>query len=138
VRDELVPTIEASVGGHPGRRMLFGHSHGASFVLYAMFAQAPGAHTFSSYLACDASLGCMPAAAAGWEQAYAAAHASLPVHLHLSCASQGNLAVNVAYAAGIAARGYQGLALAAPVYTGTHGGVVPQALGESITFGLGA
>ena len=60
IRFELIPYIDATVGGNPARRALLGHSHGGSFVLYALYAEAPGSHRFSAYLASDASIGCMP------------------------------------------------------------------------------
>jgi predicted alpha/beta superfamily hydrolase len=132
IRQELIPAIEASYGGDPAQRVIFGHSHGGSFVLYAMFAEAPGQHRFSTYLACDASLGCMAAAASGWEHAYAAAHRELPVRLHLSSASLGNHVSNVEYADLIAQRRYAHLTFTARVYNGTHGGIVPQVLADGL------
>ncbi|WP_395699906.1 alpha/beta hydrolase [Aquabacterium sp.] len=136
MRGELLPFIEAQVGGDPRQRLLFGHSHGGSFVLYALFAQPPGTHAFKAYLSVDASIGCMPETVQGWEQAYAAAHAELPVRLHLSSASAGNAQANVAFGQVLEQRHYARLALRQQVYNGTHGGIVPQALSEGLAFGL--
>lgn len=138
LRNELMPQVESTVGGDPRQRLLFGHSHGGSFVLYAMFAQSPGAHAFRSYLAVDASLGCMPNEAQGWDQNYARNHTELPVRLHLSCASGGNYAANVAYGQTIEQRRYARLALVSTSYSGTHNGIVPQAFTEGLAFALAA
>lgn len=136
LRDELIPHIERTVGGDPAQRAIFGHSHGGSFVLYAMFAQAPGAHTFRSYLASDASISCMQGTADAWEVAYAAANRTLPVRLHLSYATQGNYFPNLTYAATIAQLGFGGLAFVSQSYPGGHSGIVPQVLAEAVPFAL--
>jgi S-formylglutathione hydrolase FrmB len=134
IRQELVPFVESAIGGDPARRALFGHSHGGSFVLYAMFTEAPGTHTFGAYLASDSSVSCMSDTANGWEESYAAAHRELPVRLHLSYASQGNFNANVNYSNLIAGRGYGGIAFAPQLYPGTHGGIVPQVLADAVVF----
>lgn len=136
LRQELLPFVEASYGGNPARRVLFGHSHGGSFVLYALFSETPGQHSFRSYLASDSSIGCMPDQVLAWEQAYATRHAALPVRLHLSCATGGNYTANVNYAAGLAQRRFTGLTLVQQAYTGTHLGIVPQVLAEALPFAL--
>ncbi len=136
VRGELVPLIETTFGGDPRQRLLFGHSHGGSFVLYALFAQAPGTHAFRAYLSVDASIGCMSDTVFGWEQAYAAAHAELPVRLHLSSASSGNAPANVAFGQVLDQRHYARLAFKQQVYSGTHNGIVPQAFTEGLAFAL--
>lgn len=136
LRQELLPWVESSVGGSPGQRLLFGHSHGGSFVYHALFAEAPGQHSFKAYLASDASISCLPGAAQAWEQTYAAAHRELPVRLHVSYASSGNHDVNLAYAQLIASRRHQGLAMVSQAYTGTHSGIVPQVLVDAIGFAI--
>lgn len=134
IRQELIPYVESTVGGHPARRALFGHSHGGSFVLYAMFSQAPGQHSFKTYLASDSSISCMPTTASGWESDYAAAYSTLPVRLHLSYASQGNYNPNVDYAAAIAQNNFANLVMVAKAYSGTHSGIVPQVLADVMGF----
>ncbi|MFT3820906.1 MAG: alpha/beta hydrolase-fold protein [Rubrivivax sp.] len=136
IRQELIPMIESSVGGDPAKRILFGHSHGGSFVLYAMWAEAPARHSFKTYLASDASLPCMPAAAAQWEQDYAAAYTALPVRLQISYATQGNYQANLDYAQVIARRRYTGLSLLDSPYSGSHTGIVPQVLADGLAFAL--
>ena len=137
IREELIPFIESSVGGDAAQRILFGHSHGGSFVLYAMWAEAPAQHRFKAYLASDASLSCMPVDAAQWEQAYAAAYASLPVRLQLSYATQGNYQPNLDYGQAIARRRHEGLTLMDRAYNGSHIGIVPQVLADGLPFALG-
>lgn len=139
VRSELIPYVENAFGGSPARRALLGHSHGGSFVLYAMFAQAPGQHLFSAYLSSDASVSCMTGTAVGWEQTYAAAHgADLPVRLHMSYATQGNFTSNQDYAAQIGQRSYTNLVFTTQTYTGSHNGIVPAAYRDALSFAFPA
>lgn len=136
ITQQLVPYVEATFGGAPEKRMLFGHSHGGSFVLYALYAQAPGQHAFKAYLSVDASIGCMTDTVRGWDAAYAAAHAELPVRLHLSYASGGNAGANVEYATWLQAHRLGGLVFELRGYSGSHNGVVPDALRDGLRFGL--
>jgi hypothetical protein len=135
IRQELIPHVEGTFGGSPSKRTLFGHSHGGMFVFYALFAQAPGQHTFKTYLASDASVGCT-SAAHEWEQSYATAYRELPVRLHVSYATQGNYAANLQFADVIARRNYERLTFTSQSYSGTHGGIVPQVLTDGIAFSL--
>ncbi len=132
LRDDVLPAVQAQFGGHAGRRALFGHSHGGGFVLYAMLAERAGAHAFRDYLACDASLGCYYDTAIGWIDAYAAAQRRLPVRLHLSHASAGNVLSNVPWAEALAARRFDDLALRPQAYSGSHTGIVPQAVADGL------
>ena len=132
IRSELIPFVEAHVGGDPARRALLGHSHGGSFVYYALFAAAPGAHPFSAYLASDSSIGCMPATADAWDGAYAASFAELPVRLHMSHTSINHF--DVAFAQRIRGRGYARLVATEQTYPGTHTGIIPAAFADAIAF----
>lgn len=134
IRKELIPKMEREYGGDARKRVLFGHSHGGAFVLYAMFSEAPGSHTFATYLASDSSLGCMPDAARSWDQAYASAHRELPVKLHLSYATLGNIAANQEYAGLLTQRAYERFDFISQSYTGTHGGIVPAVLADGTAF----
>lgn len=138
LQQELVPYIESTFGGDPARRVLFGHSHGGSLVLYALFAQAPGQHTFKAYLASDSSVSCFPVEAYGWERDYAARYRELPVRLHLSYATQGNAVANQEYAAALAQRKYERLSVVTQGYSGSHSGIVPQVLTEAVPFAVGS
>jgi predicted alpha/beta superfamily hydrolase len=138
IRQELIPYIESKVGGSATQRILFGHSHGGSFVLYALFAEGQATSIFTSYLASDASVSCFRSTADQWEQAYASTHTALPVRLQVSYATQGNYQSNLEYAQAIAKRNYGGLSLFAKAYNGSHGGFVPEALAEGIDFAVSA
>jgi enterochelin esterase-like enzyme len=133
IRLELIPFVEANIGGEPSRRILLGHSHGGSFVLYALFAETPADRHFSAYLASDASIDCMRATVYGWEAAYAAANTALTVRLHVSYA--GNQA-NADFALQVQGRRYAGLSFAAQFYNGGHIGMIPQAFADALAFAL--
>lgn len=133
IRLELTPYIEANVGGHPLRRVLLGHSHGGSFVLYALFAEGGANRHFAAYLSSDASIACMQDTVYGWEAAYAAAHTTLPTRLHLAHAA--NVA-NIDFAAQLRGRRYSGLTLAAHAYGGGHVGMIPVAFADALAFAL--
>lgn len=135
IRAELTPFVETQFGGHPGRRILLGHSHGGSFVLHALFAETGATRHFRSYLASDASIGCLSADVYGWEAAHAAATRALPVRLHVAWATAGNVA-NEAFASHVAGRAYSGLTLAAQAYGATHLGMIPAAFADALAFAL--
>jgi hypothetical protein len=135
IRLELIPFIDATFGGDPKKRALLGHSHGGSFVLYALFAEPPGARRFSAYLASDASIDCMRATVYGWESDYADAHDGLPVRLHVSYGA--NFA-NEPFGAQLAGRGYPDLRLAVMGYAGGHIGMIPAAFADALAFALAA
>jgi hypothetical protein len=130
---ELVPFVEATYASDPKRRILLGHSHGGSFVLYALFNEVPASRLFASYLASDSSIDCMSGTVYGWESAYAAANTALPVRLHVSYSA--NLG-NVAFAQQVAGRHYAGLTMVSQVYGGGHIGMIPAAFSDALTFAL--
>lgn len=133
IRFELIPFFETGFGGDPLRRILLGHSHGGSFVLYALFNEAPASRHFNAYLASDASIGCMNDTVYSWEADYAAANAALAVRLHVSYA--GNTA-NIGFASQVQQRRYAGLSLAVQAYSGGHIGMIPAAFADALGFAL--
>jgi hypothetical protein len=133
IRSDLIPFVETTFGGDPQRRILLGHSHGGSFVLYALFDEAPAGRHFAAYLASDASIDCMSATVYGWESAYAAANPSLAVRLHVSYSAN---TANLAFAQQVQGRGYAGLAMAAQFYAGGHIGMIPAAFSDAVAFAL--
>ena len=135
IRLELIPFIDSTFGGDPKKRALLGHSHGGSFVLYALFAEPPGARLFSAYLASDASIDCMRATVYAWESDYAAAHTALPVRVHLSYGA--NFA-NEPFGAQLASRSYPDLRLAVMGYAGGHIGMIPAAFTDALAFAWAA
>lgn len=134
IRHELIPFIEGTVGGDPARRALLGHSHGGSFVYFALFADTPGAHLFSTYLASDSSVGCMPATVDAWDSTYAASFGELPVRVHISHTP--NNGYDIAFAQRIRDRGYARLVLREQAYNGTHTGIIPAAFADALGFAL--
>jgi len=133
IRFQLAPSIETTFGGDPHRRILLGHSHGGSFVLYALFNEAPATRHFAAYLASDASIDCMPSTVYGWETDYHLVNVSLAVRLHVSYAA--NLA-NQAFSAQVQGRAYTGLAMASQSYGGGHLGMIPAAFTDAVAFAL--
>ena len=133
IRLELIAYIETNIGGDPLHRILLGHSHGGSFVLYALFNEPSADRRFSAYLASDASIGCMDTTVYGWESAYAAANTALAARVHVAYA--GNQA-NAGFAQMIQARHYAGLTLASQFYNGGHIGMIPMAFADAVAFAL--
>jgi hypothetical protein len=136
LRQELLPAIEQSLGTRADKRILFGHSHGASLALYGLFTETPGQHSFKAYLASDSSVACLGGAAYEWEAAYFAQHKSLPVQLHFSYATQGNFQANVLYSDQLRSRQYANLNAVYPSFVGTHSGIVPQVFSDGLKFAL--
>jgi enterochelin esterase-like enzyme len=130
---ELVPFVEATFASNPQRRILLGHSHGGSFVLYALFNEVPASRLFASYLASDSSIDCMSGTVSGWESAYAAANTALPVRLHVSYSANGG---NVTLVQQVQSHHYTGLALVSQAYGGGHIGMIPAAFTDALTFAL--
>lgn len=58
------------------------------------------------------------------------------MRLHHSYASRGNFAVNSEFADVLAKRSYQRSVFTSKAYTGTHSGIVPEALIDGIRFAL--
>ena len=133
IRSDVIPFVEANFGGDPSRRVLLGHSHGGSFVLYALFNERPADRLFGAYLASDASLACTEASVYRWESAYAAANTTLPVRLHVAHASNVG---NIPFAAKVKSRNYGGLTMLSQFYEGGHLGMIPLAFAEALAFAL--
>jgi len=134
IGSELVPFVEATYASDPRRRILLGHSHGGSFVLYALFNEAPASRLFIAHLASDSSVDCMTSTVFGWESAYAAANTALPVRLHVSYSA--NVGGNVALVDQIRSRNYAGLTMVSQLYGGGHIGMIPAAFADALTFAL--
>lgn len=133
VLNELVPFVDASVGGDPKRRALQGHSHGGSFAIYAMLSEMPGTHHFTAYLAADPSIRCLGESFFKWETAYRARTQALPVRLHISYANK----ANERFIQLVESRHYAGLTFASKWYPGGHNGMVQQGFTDSLQFAFG-
>jgi len=134
IRTDLVPFVEATFASDPQRRILLGHSHGGSFVLYALFNEVPASRLFASYLASDSSIDCMSGTVFGWESAYAAANTALPVRLHVSYSA--NVSGNVTLVQQVQSHHYTGLTLVSQLYGGGHIGMIPAAFTDALIFAL--
>ena len=133
IRFQLAPDIETNFGGDPQRRILLGHSHGGSFVLYALFNEPQATRHFAAYLASDASIDCMNATVYGWESAYHATNPSLAVRLHVSYGA--NMA-NLQFSQQVQGRAYTGLSMKTQFYFGGHIGMIPMAFADALAFAL--
>ena len=133
IRFQLAPSIETNFGGDPRRRILLGHSHGGSFVLYALFTETPTTRHFAAYLASDASIDCMSGTVYGWEEDYAIVYPMLPVRLHISYGANN---ANQAFAEKVQGRDYTDLTMAAKSYGGGHIGLIPAAFTDAMAFAL--
>ena len=131
IRSDVIPFVETNYGGDPSRRILLGHSHGGSFVLYALFNERPADRLFSAYLASDASIACTEASVYSWESTYAAANTTLPVRLHVAHAANVG---NIPFAAKVKSRNYGGLTMLSQFYEGGHLGMIPLAFAEALAF----
>jgi predicted alpha/beta superfamily hydrolase len=134
IETELIPFVEATFPSNPQRRILLGHSHGGSFVIYALFNEIPANRLFASYLASDSSIDCMSGTVSGWESAYAAANSALPVRLHVSYSA--NVGGNVSLVQQMQSRHYTGLTLVSQIYGGGHTGMIPAAFTDALTFAI--
>lgn len=133
IRLDLIPFIETTFGGDPQRRILLGHSHGGSFVLYALFNEPPASRHFAAYLSSDPSIDCMSATVYGWESDYHAAHASLAVRLHVSYSAN---TASLPFGQQVQSRAYTGLAMVSQFYAGGHIGMIPAAFTDATAFAL--
>jgi len=134
IGSELVPLVEATFASDPRRRILLGHSHGGSFVLYALFNEPPASRLFVSYLASDSSVDCMTNTVLGWDSAYAAANTALPVRLHVSYSA--NINGNLLLVDQVGNRHYTGLTMVSQIYGGGHIGMIPAAFADALAFAL--
>lgn len=121
LRDELIPLIDREYPTDPRHRVLFGHSHGGGFALFAMLQQP---ELFRSYIASSPSLAFADATLFKLESEYAAQHRALAAQLFLSA---GELEQDVAdedetltdmyhFAAILESRKYEGLSLVKNVF----------------------
>lgn len=120
---ELVPYLDATYNIDPALRLLFGHSHGGSFVFFTLFADH--GQTFPLLFANDASLQCW--AASAMEQAYAFENDTLPVAFYATGATEGNADVVGPVMDAIVRHDYAGLAVKYDRIIGTHDGILDTA-----------
>lgn len=127
---ELVPYLDNKYNIDPSRRLLFGHSHGGSFVFYTLFADH--GKTFPLLFSNDASLQCWNVSAL--EQWYFYFKKRLPVIFYSSGATEG-----LAYAVRpimnrIIKRNYVGLIVTYDQIQGTHDGILNKAISRGFAW----
>lgn len=123
---ELVPYLDENYHIDPLLRLLFGHSHGGSFVFYTLFSDH--GENFSLLLSTDASIGCNLPYFQTLEQSYHSTNNSLPVVLYAAGATEGNANTIRPYMQNLMSRGYQGLVAKYDEFYGSHDGILAEAL----------
>lgn len=127
---ELVPYLDENYNIDNGLRLLFGHSHGGSFVFYTLFADH--GDTFSALFSNDASLQCWNVSS--MESIYYSSNDSLPVIFYSSAASDGNADVITPVMEAIKQRNYADLILKYEIFTGTHDEILGKALSSGLNW----
>ena len=120
---ELVPYLDARYHIDSGKRLLFGHSHGGSFVFYTLFADH--GETFPLLFSNDASVHCW--AVSALEQAYYSANDRLPVIFYSSGASEGFADAIRPIMDDLAQADYQGFTVRYDEFQGSHDGILDTA-----------
>jgi hypothetical protein len=120
---ELVPYLDNKYNIDPTLRLLFGHSHGGSFVFYTLFIDH--GETFPLLFSNDASLQCWNVY--GLEQWYYFLKKSLPVIFYSSGATEGLAYAVRPFMNRIKQRNYVGLIARYDEIQGTHDGILNKA-----------
>jgi hypothetical protein len=123
---DLLPYLDENYNIDPSLRLLVGHSHGGSFVLYTLFAD--GGVNFPLLLSIDASVGCALDYFEDLEQTYGSEHSELPVILYVAGATKANGPVVGSFTEEFIAKGYVRLAAVYEDISGTHDGIVSEAM----------
>lgn len=123
---ELVPYLDENYNIDPSLRLLFGHSHGGSFVFYTLFYDH--GENFPLLLSTDASIDCNLRYFQNLEPSYHRTNNRLPVVLYAAAATGGNAKFVYPFMQNLMSRGYQGLVAKSKVFYGSHDGILAQAL----------
>lgn len=138
IRDEIVPHVEASYRVDPSRRILIGHSAGATFAWYAAFRHAPPEPPlFTGVLAADVGL---EEALFTYERWHAERSDALPLRLYSASAAYNGAIEQItvdAMAARLEERDYAGLVFEREVFETDHGGVILPAFERGLELLLG-
>jgi predicted alpha/beta superfamily hydrolase len=118
--NELVPYLDSKYNIDPSLRLLFGHSHGGSFVFYTLFTDH--GETFPLLFSNDASLECWGVLAL--EQSYYSESINLPAIFYSSGATEGGADEVRPVMEKIINREYVGLKVKYDEIQGTHGGIL--------------
>jgi uncharacterized protein len=138
MRDEIVPFIEGRYRVDPARRVLIGHSMGATFAWYATFRHAPPAPPlFSGILASDVGI---EEALFVYERWHAERSSALPLRLYFARAVYNGVTEALSHqwmAERLDARRYEGLTYRAEVFETDHGGIIQPSFESGLGFILG-
>ncbi len=129
---ELVPYLNENYNMHPSLRILFGHSHGGSFVFYTLFADH--GDTFPLLLSTDASIGCNLPYFNALERSYHIANSRLPVLLYAAGASEHNAKFVRPFMQNLKSRGYHKLIAKYEEFRGSHNGILSEAIPGGINW----
>ena len=123
---ELVPYLDENYNIDPSLRILFGHSHGGSFVFYTLFSDH--GETFPLLLSTDASIGCNLPYFQNLERLYHSANDHLPAVIYAAGATGQNAKFVRPFMRNLMSRGYEGLVAKYEEFHGSHDGILAEAL----------
>lgn len=123
---ELIPYLDENYNIDSSLRILFGHSHGGSFVFYTLFADH--GENFRLLLSTDASIGCSLGYFELLEQTYHSENADLPVILYAPGASEQNAEFVRPFMQNLMSRDYEELVATYGEFGGSHDGILDEAL----------
>jgi enterochelin esterase-like enzyme len=129
---ELVPYLNENYNMDPSLRILFGHSHGGSFVFYTLFADH--GDNFPLLLSTDASIGCNLRYFNTLERSYHSANNRLPVVLYAAGATGQNAKFVRPYMQNLMSRDYQKLVAKYEEFHGSHDGILAEALSSGFNW----
>ncbi len=127
---ELVPYLDKKYNIDAKQRLLFGHSHGGSFVFYTLFADH--GKTFPLLFSNDASLQCWNVSAL--ERWYYYLNKRLPVIFYSSGATEGLAYAVLPIMNRIIRRNYVGLIVTYDQIQGTHNGILNRAISRGFSW----
>ena len=129
---ELLPYLDENYNIDPLLRLLFGHSHGGSFVFYTLFSDH--GENFPFLLSTDASIGCNLPYFQDLARRYSLVNDSLRVVIYAAGASQGNAEVVRSFMHNYVTNDYEGLVAKYEEFQGSHDGILSNALPNGFTW----
>lgn len=127
---ELVPYLDDNYNINPAQRLLFGFSHGGSFVFYTLFTDH--GQYFPFLFSIDASLQCWNVSLL--ERSYYSANDRLPVIFYSSGASKGNADAIEPIMKDLIKRNYAGFIVQFNEVRGTHEGTLNTAISNGFAW----
>lgn len=138
LREEILPHVEAKLRTDPTRRVLIGHSAGATVVWYSVFRHAPPEPPlFWAGIAADDGIG---EEFFTYERWHAERTNQLPMRLYASRAAYNGATQSIPYQAfvdRIRSRGYVGLAFQEETLETDHGGAIRPSFERGLDFIFG-